>query len=176
MSRLYRYILVVMMLLASCPSAEACKPIAERIREGLHLDGVSDVTHLSTSGMNLYVEIDNDTWHRLVVSDAEVEVVAHGEVLATISLRDKVVIRRRMTQEVLLPLRFKTRSAFVLTSLLTRIMNEGGGLTLNYRIRGGTALFKRTMTKQGVAIKSLMENSILPPSLIEEVHRAVVNM
>ena len=174
--KLCRHILMVAMLMvAFCNTAEACKPIAQRIREGLHLVGVSNVTHLSTSGMNLYVEIDNDTCHKLVVSDAEVDIMARGEVLATISLRDKVVVRRRATQEVLIPLRFKTRSAFVLSHLLSRIMNESGELTLNYRIRGGTALFKRNIAQQGVVVKSLMDSYTLPPSLIEELHRAVIN-
>ena len=162
-----------MMLLVGCPSAEACKPIAERIREGLHYDGVSDVTHLSTSGMNLYVDITNDTCHKLVVSSAEVDVIAGGEVLATISLRDKVVVRRKATQTLLLPLRFKTRSAFVLTSLLTRIMNEGGELKLNYHIRGGTALFKRTIEQENIAVDELFDNYNIPRSTISELTRMV---
>ena len=162
-----------MMLLVGCPSAEACKPIAERIREGLHYDGVSDVTHLSTSGMNLYVDITNDTCHKLVVSSAEVDVIAGGEVLATISLRDKVVVRRKATQTLLLPLRFKTRSAFILNHLLARIMNQSGELKLNYHIRGGTALFKRTIEQENIAVDELFDNYNIPRSTISELTRMV---
>ena len=33
--------------------------------------GVADITHLSTSGMNLYIEVDNDSMHRLVVKEGQ---------------------------------------------------------------------------------------------------------
>ena len=80
-----RISLIVVMLVASSAVAEACKPLAERIAEGVKFVRVADVTHLSTSGMNLYLEVDNDTCHRLVVSAAEVDIIDQGEVLATIA-------------------------------------------------------------------------------------------
>ena len=58
---MHRVFLIGVMLMASSAVAEACKPIAERIAERVKLVRVADVTHLSTSGMNLYLEVDNDT-------------------------------------------------------------------------------------------------------------------
>ena len=84
--RLCRLILLVVVgLVVGQASAMACKPLKKRIMDVVRVEGVSDVTHLSTSGMNLYVDIENDTRHRLVVSDAEVDILSNGEVLATIS-------------------------------------------------------------------------------------------
>jgi hypothetical protein len=45
--------------------------------------------------MNLYVEVNNETLHRFVISEAELDIVSKGDVVATISLRDKVVIKGR---------------------------------------------------------------------------------
>jgi hypothetical protein len=125
--------------------------------EGVSLVGVVDVTHLSTSGMNLYIEVDNDTCHRLVVSRAEIDVVEDGENVVTISLRDKVVIPRRAKSEILLPLRFKSRSSFALGRLLWRVIDgRGDDITLSYRMRAGLRLIKRNITAENIALSDLL--------------------
>lgn len=93
MKWLCRVVLIAVALMTCSHGTRACKPLSERMAEGVSLVGVVDVTHLSTSGMNLYIEVDNDTCHRLVVSRAEIDVVEDGENVVTISLRDKVVVR-----------------------------------------------------------------------------------
>ena len=159
MRLLRKVVVVLLMLVAGNATAEACKPLSQRISEGVNLVCVEEVTHLSTSGVNLYLEIDNATCHRLVISEAEVDVVAKGEVLATISLRDKVVVRGRRTSTILVPLRFKARSSFVFVRLLQRALEPDSDITLNYRIKGGTALFRRRFKAEGVAIEELLRVS-----------------
>ena len=159
MRLLRRVVVVLLVLVAGNATAEACKPLWQRISEGVSLVCVEDVTHLSTSGMNLYLAVDNATCHRLVISEAEVDVVAKGEVLATISLRDKVVVRGRCTSTILVPLRFKARSSFVFVRLLRRALSPDSDITLNYRIKGGTALFRRRVAAEGVAIEEVLRIS-----------------
>lgn len=167
MKWLRRVFLIVVLLMASSAVAEACKPIAERIAERVKLVRVADVTHLSTSGMNLYLEVDNDTCHRLVVSRAEIDVVEDGENVVTISLRDKVVVRGRRTSKVLIPLRFNARSSFALHRTLRRALEAENGITLNYRIRGGTSLFRRNAEAEGVAITELLANAPIAAAALE---------
>lgn len=149
-------LLLVVAFVAWCGVAEAREPMAQRIISEVHLNRVVDVTHLSTSGMNLYVEVENDTGHRIVVTDAELDILSHGEVIATISLRDKLVLKRRSTDVVLIPLRFKSRSSFVLGRLLSRIITKDVDITLNYRIRGGVGLFRRTFHQEGIEARELI--------------------
>lgn len=159
--------MLVVTMLVACARAEACKPLSERMAEGVSLVGVVDVTHLSTSGMNLYIEVDNDTCHRLVVSRAEIDVVEDGENVVTISLRDKVVVRGRCTSKVLIPLRFNARSSFALARTLRRALEAENGITLNYRIRGGTSLFRRNAEAEGVAITELLANAPIAAAALE---------
>jgi LEA14-like dessication related protein len=168
MKWLCRISLIVVMLVASSAVAEACKPLAERIAEGVKLVRVADVTHLSTSGMNLYLEVDNDTCYRLVVSDAEVDIIDKGEVLATISLRDKVVVKGKRTSTILVPLRFKSRSSFALLRILRRSLDKESGITLDYRIRGGIGVFRRTFEAEDVAVEQLLNNSELSTATLRE--------
>lgn len=153
--------MIVVMLAVGCGTAEACKPMAERIKERVHLVGVRDVTHLSTSGMNLYVEVDNETLHRFVISEAEMDIVSKGDVVATISLRDKVVIKGRRSSTVLVPLRFKARSSFVLGRLLARIVGKSEAMTLSYNIKGGIGPFRRTFEAEGITIDELLPDGLL---------------
>lgn len=161
MVRLARLLAVVALLLScSVARVEACKPMVERVLQRVEVVGVTDITHLSTSGMNLYIEVDNSSLHRLVVKEGEVDILSKGEVIATISLRDRVEVRGRRTSEVLVPLRFRARSSFVLGSLLKRLASEED-LRLSYRIRGGTGLFKRTLAAEDVSACELLSAELL---------------
>ncbi len=171
MKWLCRLLLVVAMLTASSAVAEACKPLSERIAEGVKLVRVADVTHLSTSGMNLYIEVDNDTCHRLVVSDAEVDIIDKGEVLATISLRDKVVVKGKRTSTILVPLRFKSRSSFAFVRILRRSLDRESSITLDYRIRGGIGMFRRTFVAEDVAVQELLSDSEFSTATLQELER-----
>lgn len=161
MLRLGRLILLVAILLFGRGTAVACQHIAERIMERVEVVGVKRVSHLCSSGMNLYLEVDNDTLHRLVVNTAEIDILSRGEVIATISLRDKVVVRGKRRSTVLVPLRFKARSSFAVGRMLMRLLSDEQGLTINYRIRGGTALFRRTISAKEVGVDELMSKSLL---------------
>lgn len=168
---LCRIFLIVAMFVASSSVAEACKPLSERIAEGVRLVRIVDVTHLSTSGMNLYIEVDNDTCHRLVVSDAEIDIVDNGETLATISLRDKVVVKGKRTSTILVPLRFKARSSFVFARILRRTLDTESTVTLNYRIKGGTALLRSRFEAEDVAAQRVLSSSEFSAATLHELER-----
>lgn len=158
------------MLTTWCGTVEAREPLSERIMSKVHFVRVVDVTHLSTSGMNLYVEIENETGHRLVFTDAEIDILSHGELMATISLRDKVVLKRRSTNTVLVPLRFKSRSSFVLGRLLTRVLSFDADITINYRFRGGIGPFRQTFEQKDIDVKKLLENFKLSEIILKQIN------
>ena len=87
--------------------------------------------------------------------------------MVTISLRDKVVVRGRRTSKVLIPLRFNARSSFTLHRTLRRALEAENGITLNYRIRGGTSLFRRNAEAEGVAITELLANAPIAAATLE---------
>ena len=156
---------VALMLLCGVVRVEACKPMAERLLQRVEVMGVTDITHLSTSGMNLYIEVENRSLHRLVVKEGEVEILAKGEAIASISLRDKVVIKGRRSSAVLVPLRFKARSSFVLGNILKRLATEDD-MRLNYRIRGGTGIVKRTLSGKDITAGELLTEELLEQLII----------
>lgn len=161
MTRQIRYFcLCAMLLLLVAPSRlSAQSPEAESIGRGIHFESFTRATHLSTSGMNLWVAISNNTRHRIVIKEAELEVHIGGRTASTISLRDKVVVRRGEGREVLLPLRFRSRGAFTLNSIVNRIAaNDTEDMTISYRIRGGTMLLKRTFSEQNIAMSEFFNN------------------
>lgn len=138
------------------------------------IEGVTRVSHLSTSGMNLWVEVDNGRSSALVVKSATVDVMADGRHLVTISLRDKVVVPRKARGEVLLPLRFRSRSSFVLSSLLRRIAEgDTDGLTLSYSIKAGNRLVKRRIEAEYVALNDIFRAFDMSRNLIMELEQFI---
>lgn len=172
-----RYVIVVIALLCAFDGAAAspcCKSLEQRLREAVTIEGISRVTHLSTSGMNLWVDIRNDSSSRLVVKRAEIDILVGGGLRATISLRDRVVVERRSSGEVLIPLRFRSKSSFVLGALLRAIV-EGRteDITIAYRLRGGTMLFRRTIERGEVSIRELIDEMGLARDILSELARLV---
>lgn len=142
-------------------------------QHAIAFEGVSRVTHLSTSGMNLWVEV---TLNRsaVVVKSAEVVVMSEGNELVTISLRDKVVARGHRRSEVLIPLRFKARSSLVLNSLLRRIVEgDTEGITIDYDIKAGGRILKRRLKGEGVAIDDVLATLGITGEMIEELQQYI---
>lgn len=162
MQRLRGVIVVVSFVLLATIPARACGG-----RERVTFEGFSRVTHLSTSGMNLWVEVANSSCWRMVVAEAEVDIFVGGTKRLTIALRDRVVAPRKATSEVLVPLRITSHSMFSLVSIIGRIaMGNREDITIDYSVRAGTPLFKRTLSQRGVPLDVLLQQLSLPDSEI----------
>lgn len=165
MQRIKGIIFTLCFMLLSFVPAEACKSkFAERITFG----GFERVTHLSTSGMNLWIKVANDNGRKLVVPEAEVDIYVDGVKRLTLTLRDKVSVPRKATSDVLVPIRITSHSMFSVVSILGHvIMGEDEDVTINYRMRAGTPLFKRTFEAENVPVKVLLAKLGLPTSELE---------
>lgn len=174
MKHILRAIVVVVMLVAGSFTAEACKPLSQRIAENVKFVRVVDISHLSTSGMNLYIEVDNDTRHKLIITEGEVDVVAKDDVVATISLRDKVVLNRNQTSVILLPLRFKSQGSFALARLLKTIFDPKSDVTIDYRVRAGIPAIKRTIKEEGIPATDLLKSSAFTDMALHQIERIIL--
>lgn len=162
MQRLRGIIIALVVVLFAAAPAMACGT-----RDRVVFEGFSRVTHLSTSGMNLWVEVTNRSCWRMVVAEAEVDIYVDGTKRLTISLRDRVVVPRKRTTEVLVPLRVTSHSMFSIVGIIGRIATGNrDDITIDYRVRAGTPLFKRTIAQQGIPIEVLLEQLSLPDSEI----------
>lgn len=133
--------------------------------------GFERVTHLSTSGANLWVEVENRGCWRMVVKEAEVDILVDGTPRLTLALRDKVVVPRKSSSEVLVPLRFRSRSMLSFAGLVARIaLGDREDITINYRIKAGTPLFKRRFEQEGVPLNQLMQLLSLHDGEIESLN------
>ena len=103
------FVVAVCFVLLSVVRADACTGGSE---ERLTFEGFKRVTHLSTSGMNLWVEVTNRSCWRMDVVEAEVDIYVEGAKRLTLSLRDRVEVPRKATTEVLIPIRITSHSMF----------------------------------------------------------------
>lgn len=162
MQRLRGVIVVVCFVLLAVVRVEACEA-----KERIVFEGFERVTHLSTSGMNLWVELRNRSCWRMVVTEAQAEIFIDGKKRLTISLRDRVVVPRKATSKVVIPLRITSHSMFSMLSLVGRIAKgQREDVTINYSVRAGIPLFKRTFVVEGVPLDVLLKQMALPDSEI----------
>lgn len=153
MQRLRVAVVALCFMLLALARVEACEA-----RERITFGGFERVTHLSTSGMNLWVEATNNSCWRMVVADAEVDIYVEGKKRITISLRDRVVVPRKSTSKVLVPLRITSHSMFSIVGIVGRIaIGNREDITVDYSVRAGSPLFKRTIAAEGVPIDVLLE-------------------
>lgn len=137
----------------------------------IEFSGFERVTHLSTYGANLWVEVENRGCWRMVVKEAEVDILVDGTPRLTLALRDKVVVPRKSSSEVLVPLRFRSRSMLSFAGLVARIaLGDREDITINYRIKAGTPLFKRRFEQEGVPLNQLMQLLSLHDGEIESLN------
>jgi hypothetical protein len=157
-----RYAILLALLLISAPRGVAQK---------LEFRGFERVTHLSTSGVNLWVEVENSGCWRMVAKEGEVDILVNGTPRLTLSLRDRVVVPRKSSSEVLVPLRFRSRSMLSFAGLVARIaLGDREDITINYRIKAGTPLFKRRFEQEGVPLNQLMQLLSLHDGEIESLN------
>ena len=153
MWRLRGVVVALCLVLCAVVRVEACGG-----RGRITFGGFERVTHLSTSGMNLWVSATNDSCWRMVVKEAEVDIFVEGQRRMTISLRDKVVLPRRSTSNILVPLRITSHSMFSIVGIVGRIaIGNSEDVTVNYSVRAGSPLFKRTIAAEGVPVDVLLE-------------------
>lgn len=159
MHKLIRYTLCALFIVLLSPvMAKGSSRIVERFKERVEVKGISRVTHLSSAGVNLWVDVENRTASRLVLKRAVLDVVVDGEVRMQVSLRDRVVVARKSDGEVLLPLRFAKRNTLSVISLLRRLVREDiDEVHLNIDLRGGTTLFRKNFEAQGVTLAEALE-------------------
>lgn len=156
--RLRILMVCLVVMLVATPSANAGK-IKDRIIEKIRFERFTKTSHLSTSGMNLWAEIDNGSCHRVTIHEAEIDITIKGRTVATITLRDKVVLPRRSTTEVLLPLRFTSRSSLAFTRLLWKIVDGlGDDIYVTYRAKAGIPLFKTTIYEFDIPVTEILTN------------------
>lgn len=163
MSKIYKYLLLIVVVLMSVGRVKA------DVLDKFHFERFITVTHLSTTGMNLWVEVSSEWAHTLIVKKGKVDVMMHGNKVATIELRDKVVIPRRSKSKVLIPLRFTTTNSFTLQRVLRHLIDKGGlGTTIDYRIRAGLKVLKVNFSDKNVAVSEILDNFALSNENLRE--------
>jgi hypothetical protein len=151
--KIFRYFAVLLVALFTFNRAKA------DILDKFHLERFITVTHMSSSGFNLWVEVRSDWAHTLVVKRGVVDVMMHGKKVATIELRDKVVVPKRSTTRILVPLRFDSQNILSFSMILRNLVDKGGlGTSIDYRVRAGMKALKLTFSEKNVAVSEILNN------------------
>ena len=168
MSRFYKYILLIVVLFMGVGRAKA------DILDKFHFERFITVTHLSSTGMNLWVEVSSEWAHTLIVKKGKIDIKMHGNHVATIELRDKVVIPRRSKNKVLIPLRFTTTNSLTIQRVLRNLIDNGGlGTTVTYRIRAGVKVLKMNFSDKNVAVSEILNNFALSNESLRELAKLI---
>lgn len=160
-----RYFIVLCFTLLTVTSAKA------DILDKFHFERFITVTHVSSSGMNLWVEIRSDWAHTLIIK-GKVDVKIHGNQVATIELRDKIKIPPRSTTKVLIPLRFRQKHPIVAANFASSDPRWGLNTTIDYRVRAGIKVLKINFSDKNVAVSEILNNFALSNESLQE----LVNM
>lgn len=156
MSKLQRYLLTLIVALFCFGSAKA------DLLDKFHFERFVTVTHLSSTGMNLWVEVSSEWARTLHIKKGKVDVMMHGKQVATIELRDPVQIPRLAKTKVLIPLRFTTTNSLTLQRVLRHLIDDRGlGTTISYRIRAGVKVLKFNFSEKNVAVSQILDNFAL---------------
>ena len=168
MSKIQKYLVTFIIALFTFGSAKA------DILDKFHFERFVAVTHLSTTGMNLWVEVSSEWAHTLIVKRGKVDIMMHGNHVATIELRDKVVIPRRSKNKVLIPLRFTTTNSLTIQRVLRNLIDNGGlGTTVTYRIRAGVKALKKNFSDKNVAVSEILNNFALSNESLRELAKLI---
>lgn len=162
----HKLLCLMALLLTACVSyASPCHRAERRVT----CEGVANVTHLSSSGMNLWLNICNDTAHRLTISRGDVDILINDKVVATISLRERVRIPRRSRGEVLLPLRFRSYGHLAAWQILRQVLRgEDTTVAISYNVRGGAGVMRRTFSAENIAISEFFDTFAINREFIGE--------
>ena len=170
MGGVLRYLLLVGAVLVGSVMSTRAQVLPKRV----YFEGFAKVSHISTSGMNLWVTINNESIWRYEVKSCEVDIAIDGSHVATISLRDKVVIPRRECGDILLPLRFESQSSFAVGRLLWRVMHgESDRITLSYRMRAGLRVISLRYKGQDIRLSDVIASRVGMVDAIEELWQMV---
>lgn len=163
MPKSLRYIVMLFVLLFSVNRAHA------DILDNFHVERFVAVTHLSSSGVNIWVDVRNDWRHTLVIKKGKVDIMMHGKKVASIELRAKIVVPKRSTTRILLPLRFDSQNTLSFPMILRNLVDKGGlGTTIDYRVRAGLKAIKLTFSEKNVAVSEILNNFALSNDSLKE--------
>jgi LEA14-like dessication related protein len=139
------------------------------ILDNFHVERFVAVTHLSSSGVNIWVDVRNDWRHTLVIKKGKVDIMMHGKKVASIELRAKIVVPKRSTTRILLPLRFDSQNTLSFPMILRNLVDKGGlGTTIDYRVRAGLKAIKLTFSEKNVAVSEILNNFALSNDSLKE--------
>ena len=139
------------------------------ILDNFHFERFVAVTHLSSSGANIWVDVRNDWSHALVIKKGKVDVMMHGKKVATIELRDKIILPKRSTSRILIPLRFSAENSLSFQRIIRNLVDKRGlGTAIDYRVRAGTKLVKLTFSDKNVAVSEILNNFALSNDSLRE--------
>ena len=168
MPKVCKYLVALIFALSGFASAEA------GVLDKFRIERVVTITHVSTSGMNLWVEVSSEWAHTLIVKRGKVDIMMHGNHVATSELRDKVEIPRRATTKVLLPLRFTSPNSLSLQRVLRHLIEiRGLGHTINLRIRAGLRVLKMNFSDKNVAVSEILDNFALSNESLRELAKLI---
>lgn len=153
-SRLYALLSLTAMLIMPVAAGEGGNS-----RSKIRFDDFTRATHCTSSGMNLYVRIDNAYAYNVILKSCNAVIRCGGEELMQIELRERTVIPKRSTSEVLLPLRFRADNSMSIAVLLRRILQGRiDDITVTMTAKCRASIISKTFSMQNVAMSEILDN------------------
>ena len=116
----------VLMLAALAAASAGC------IKRGdIRFTGVEDIELRGLSAAEVAVGIENDSGRNLRVTDAVFELRRGGSPIGSVTLKSEVVVPRRWSGTVIVPLSISLDNPLAALSLLKALGNGGSGFTVS---------------------------------------------
>jgi len=125
----------------------------------IRFEDFTRTSHCTSAGMNLYVRIGNTSSYNVILKSCTAVIRCGCEELMQIELRERAVIPKRSTSEVLLPLRFRADNSMSIAVLLRRILQGRiDDMTVTMTAKCRASIISKTFSMQNVAMSEILDN------------------
>lgn len=162
MNRLIKYIILAFIAistlgLAGCEKKQG-KKSARHDKEKLEVVSIDKVSGSMEEGWTVTMTVQNNTLHTIRITSASLFLLHNNKKIARIALSGEVLLPRRNTTQVEVPLRATLSSPLTAIGALNKIIQGNfDGFTVNYDATFSTRLMKNiSFTEEGITLKELI--------------------
>jgi hypothetical protein len=150
---------IVVVLAATSLALEGCsieRDLKNRDTEKVQFVSFDKVRGGFKEGFRISITVTNNTIHNIRLTDATANLMNNGKKIGVVTLKEEVVLPRRRTSQVEVPVRLTIGNARTALSLIGGIKSGNiPNLTVDLSITAKTALLKRTLEKRDIPLNEL---------------------
>lgn len=145
------------LLLLGVSGQTSCTRMAENARKKIHVERVAKIRPIGSRHLGIWLDISNQTRHKLVLKEAEIEIFTSGRKLGVLHLREKVEVLKRSSGLVKSIWEIKVHNPMAIIHLMTHLKEQEGSplsFSIHGRGRGGPISFN--FSKENLSLYQIL--------------------